>query len=275
MIMKRILILLSVLFLVCFCRDVSASPLLMVEAEGIVDGYVGENIGSKIAELRLTDENYRFEVEEDEEITEWFTNIPDGLEVYVLRKGDQRIQVSFEGTPKEESDELMQVKVPDGYIIDLNSDDSIGDLMNVADEKAKYEIKTRVPSAEYEKEAIVSGYVGEQLIPQRVYIRLHHTTAEASMMHHLFETHNGLIPEVIEILPENVIVVEYTGIPLEEDDSLIHTVLLDEDLKCDQDLIVTDREDVRFAIRKKTIVIPDVPKIEIPEEHVIPITGIE
>ena len=275
MIMKRILILLSVLFLVCFCRDVSASPLLMVEAEGIVDGYVGENIGSKIAELRLTDENYRFEVEEDEEITEWFTNIPDGLEVYVLRKGDQRIQVSFEGTPKEESDELMQVKVPDGYIIDLNSDDSIGDLMNVADEKAKYEIKTRVPSAEYEKEAIVSGYVGEKLIPQRVYIRLHYTTAEASMMHHLFETHNGLIPEVIEILPENVIVVEYTGIPLEEDESLIHTVLLDEDLKCDQDLIVTDREDVRFAIRKKTIVIPDVPKIEIPEEHVIPITGIE
>ena len=275
MIMKRILILLFVFSLVCFCKDVSASPLLMVEAEGIVDGYVGENIGSRIVELRLTDEDYRFEVENDEEISDWFTNIPSGLEAYVLRHEDQRMQVSFEGTPKVENNELISVRVPDGYIIDLNSDDSIGDLENVPDEKGKYEIAIRIPYAEYDREAIVSGYVNEQLIPQRVYIRLHHTTSEASMMHHLFEIHNGLIGEVVEILPENVIVVEYTGIPLEEDDSKIHTVLLDEDLKCDQDLIVPDREDVRFAIRKKIVVIPDLPKIEIPEVHVIPITGVE
>ena len=35
----------------------------MVEAEGIVDGYVGERIASKIIDLKLTDDNYYFEID--------------------------------------------------------------------------------------------------------------------------------------------------------------------------------------------------------------------
>ena len=272
--MKKMLILSILFFCTLLFQKIDASVLLMVEAEGIVDGYTGENIGSKSVELSLSEEGYRFEIENDEEITDWFTNIPEGLEAYAVRHDDRRILVSIEGTPLETSDEQIDVNVPDGCIIDENSEDSIGDLHNTPSGRAVYAIGVRVPYAEYDRPSTVAGTVGEQLVSQKVYIRLHHTTCEVSMTGHEFPAYNGLLPKVIEVLPENVIIVEYTGIPLEKDDSLIHTVLMDEDLKCDQDLSVPDREDVHFAIGKREEEIP----VIIPEktpEFVIPYTGIE
>ena len=274
--MKKTWFILSVLLLLFLSHEIKASPLVMVEAIGIVDGYVGESIGSKIVELRINDADYRFEAEEDEEITDWFGNIPTGLEAYVSAVNDTQLFVSFEGVPSEISDVYIQVTVPDGSIIDLNSGDPIGDLENTPSDQAVYQIGIREPLAVYDRESTVSGHVGEELGRQQVYIRLKDTTCEASMMHHGFPVHNGLIPKVIEILPENIIVVEYSGVPLEEDHSLIHTLLLNEDLKCDQDLEVADREDVRFDINVRSKEVPDDEEVgvEVPV-YVMPYTGVE
>ena len=111
-------------------------------------------------------------------------------------------------------------------------------------------------------------------MPQKVYVQLENTTCEASMMGHVFETYNGLTPRVIDILASNVIVIEYTGTPINRDSSLIHTLLLNEDLRCDGDLAVPDREDVRFDIAGKKEVPATVPVAE-ERPHVFPVTGVE
>ncbi len=270
--MKRMILFLFGLLLLS-ARMVEASPLLMVDAEGIVDGYVGENIGSRIVELRLSDRNYRFEVEDDEDISGWFANIPEGLEAYIVGHTEGNIHVSFEGTPLEASEEFIEVTVPDGFIIDKNADDSIGNLSNTPSEKAMYQIRVKTPLAYYERESIVKGKVGKQLTPQKVYVQLENTTCEASMMGHVFESHNGLTPKVVDILSSNVVVIEYTGTPLKKDRSLIHTILLNEDLRCDTDLIVPDRQDVRFDITEEEET--PVPPIIEEKPHVFPVTGIE
>ena len=270
-------------FLLTF-RIIHASPLIMVEAEGIVDGYVGESIGSKPVVLSLNDPDYYFEIEDYEDISDWFEDIPEGLEAYVSGHQDQEIYVSFEGTPEEEKDEFIKIRVPDGYIIDSNSDDSIGDLENTPSEKAVYLIEIREPLAYYDRESIISGIVGQELEEQFVWIKLENTTCEASMMGREFEPYNGLTGKVVEILPDNIVKVSYSGIPLEEDDSLIHTLLKDEDLKCDRDLKVPDREDVRYAIievkkeepvKEPEVVIPEPVDEEEIIPFVIPYTGIE
>ena len=272
--MKKTMILFLLFSLFLLFRSIDASVLLMVRAEGIVDGFVGESIGSKIVELTLSTRGYRFEVEDHEEITDWFENIPEGLEAYVNGHDDTGIRVSFEGTPSAELSDQIMVNVPDGYIIDLNSDDSIGDLHNTPDDDARYEIKVRQPSAVYDSPSIITGHVGEELEPQNVYIRLHDTTCEASMTGHEFEICNGMTGRVIEVRPDNVIVVEYTGVPEKEDDSLIHTILPDEDLKCDCDLIVPDQKDVRYDISLRAVGDEEDPVIEVRVSEV-PVTGIE
>ena len=255
--MNVLLTVLSVLLSVFSFIGISASPLIQLKAEGEVDGYVGEKIGEKTVVLRLSDPNYRFEVEDYEDIFDWFPGIPDGLEASVGTHGRSEVYVSFEGIPLEEKEEFIKVIVPDGYIIEENSSESIGDLENTPSEDAIYSIKRREPFAYYDREAIIKGNVGEAIETQYVYVQIENTTSEASMATHVFPEHNGLIPKVSEVLPDNVIVIEYNGIPLEEDGSLIHTLLLDEDLKCDRNLGVPDKEDVRFAIVKKE---------EVPEE---------
>ncbi len=270
MMKKRMILFLlfCVLFLV---HEIDASPLVMVEVKNDVEGYVGESIEAQIVELSLNDEEYRFEVDDYDDVTEWFDNIPSGLEAYVLSHEDQSIRVCFEGTPLEESSEMISVNVPDGSIIDEVSEDSIGDLCNIPSEDAMYRIVIRQPLAYYDREGIVKGTVGKKLEKQRIYVRLENTVCEASMMGHAFPEHNGLTGTVVGILPENVIVIEYEGTPLKKDKSLIHTVLSDEDLRCDMDLIVPDREDVRFRIGEEK-------KEEEVKESVIPViphTGID
>ena len=283
--MKKLIFLLLCLFILSSKNVIEASPLVMVEAEGIVDGYVGERIASKIIDLKLTDDNYYFEIDDYEEITDWFENIPEGLEAIVVGHIPTSIHVSFEGVPKEEKDEFIKVKVPDGHIIDSNSEDSIGDLENTPSEKAVYQITVKQPLAEYERESIVKGTVGETLKAQNVYVQLYNTTCEISMIGHEFPIHNGLTGKVKDILANNVIVIEYNGVPIETDQSLIHTLLLNADLKCDQDLPVADREDVRFDITEaeKPEPTPEPTPEPVPEKEVIiiekpyiqPVTGVE
>ena len=295
--MKKLMLIL--LFLTCLFsyKTIKASPLVMVEAKGNVEGYVGENIGSQVVILELTDRDYYFDIENFEDITDWFPNIPDGLEAIAVAHVSDNIHVSFEGVPTEGSDEFIRVAVPDGYIIDSNSGDGIGVLENTPSENAQFRIGVKEPLAVYEREAVITGIVGEQLEPQKVYVQLYNTTCEASMVGHVFPEHNGLTPVCLDVLSSNTLIIEYNGTPENEDQSLIHTTLLNEDLKCDLDLEVADREDVRFDIKpKQEPVEPEPeptpePQIEpepipqpspepIPEpapvkEFIIPFTGIE
>ncbi len=271
--MKRMILFLLCLLFLCE-KTIDAAPLLMVEAKGIVDGYVDEDIGSRIVELSLSDLNYCFEVENGEDISGWFPNIPLGLKAVVDGHDEGNILVSFEGTPLEASQEFIKVTVPDGCIIDKNAEDSIGDLSNTPSERAAYRIEVKMPFAIYERESTVKGKSGEELMPQKVYVQLENTTCQASMMGHVFETYNGLTPRVVDILENNVIVIEYTGTPLRRDSSLIHTSLRNEDLKCDTDLPVPDREDVRFAITEDEM-LPKFSAVSEEKSHIFPVTGVE
>ncbi|MBQ1483065.1 MAG: hypothetical protein IIZ28_05780 [Erysipelotrichaceae bacterium] len=297
--MKKLLIICICLLFFFSCKTVKASPLVTVEADGTVDGFVGEDIGSKIVVLKLTDPDYYFEVEKNDDISNWFPDIPEGLTAKVAAYVSDNIHVSFEGVPLQEKDEFIFVAVPDGSVIDSNSGDGIGVLENTPSENAEFKIAVKEPQAVYERQALITGTAGEAIEPQKVYVQLTDTTCEASMIGHVFPEHNGLTPVCIDVLSSNVLIIEYTGIPENEDRSLIHTLLLNEDLKCDLDLEVPDREDVRFDIGVKEApaepdpepepepVVPE-PVIEEPvteEEaplpdpgpaiHIIPVTGIE
>ena len=269
--MKKLLIIL--LFLTCLFsyKSVKASPLVMVEARGNVEGYVGESVGSQVVILELTDRDYYFDIENYEDITDWFPNIPQGLEAIAIDHVSDNIHVSFEGVPNEEKDEFIEVAVPDGYIVDSNSGDSIGVLENTPSENAQFKIGVKEPQAVYEREAVITGIAGEQLETQKVYVQLYNTTCEASMVGHVFPEHNGLTPVCIDVLSSNTLIIEYSGIPQAEDQSLIHTTLLNEDLKCDLDLEVADREDVRFDIKPKAEPVELEPEpIPVPEPEPIP-----
>ena len=104
---KLQLILLLGVLLSSLCVKIDASPLLMVDAEGIVDGYVNERISSRFVELTLNDDNYYFDVEDYEDISDWFTNMPEGLEAYVSGHEERIIHVEFEGLVKETHDEMI------------------------------------------------------------------------------------------------------------------------------------------------------------------------
>ncbi len=285
--MKKLLILCICLLFFLSYKTVKASPLVMVEAEGTVDGYVGEDIGSKIVVLKLTDQDYYFDVQKNEDISSWFPNIPEGLAAKVADYVSDNIHVSFEGVPSQEKDEFIEVAVPDGSIIDSNSGDGIGVLENSSSENAEFKIAVKEPQAVYERESLITGYAGEAIEPQRVYVQLTDTACEASMIGHVFPEHNGLTPVCVDVFSSNVMIIEYTGTPENEDRSLIHTLLLNGDLKCDRDLEVPDREDVRFDIGVKELPAEPEPEPEpviqepdpVPEPepvvHIIPVTGIE
>ena len=76
------MILMILFFLAIGIRPIYANADLMIDVEGIVDGYVNEEVKDKVVVLTLTDNNYIFDevyTSVGEDITEWFTNIPEGL----------------------------------------------------------------------------------------------------------------------------------------------------------------------------------------------------
>ena len=259
----------------------------MIEVEGIVDGYVKEEVKDKVLTLTLTDNNYIFDdvyTSEGEDITDWFTNIPEGLSAEVTSYSENSLGVTISGITDNECDLQIKVKVPDGPIVTKDYASSVDGLENVESDKAKYIIQKRIPSAEYTGPFTVSGYVKEDLEVQYVYIRLINTKATEAMLNAEIDLYNGLTGKVVEISDDQILKVEYTGNPVNEDHSLIDITLSKELVDCNLDLKVPNREDVKFDINPKTEpVIPDEPaKPEQKEEtkpvyvtHPIPQTGVE
>ncbi len=285
--MKKIMCLMILFFLAIGIRPIYANADLMIEVEGIVDGYVNEEVKDKVVVLTLTDNNYIFDevyTSVGEDITEWFTNIPEGLKAEVTSYSENSLGVTVSGTTAAECDLQIKVKVPDGPIVTKDYASSVEGLENVESDKAKYIIEKRIPSAEYTGPFTVSGYVKEDLEVQYVYIRLINTKATEAMLNAKIDLYNGLTGKVVEISEDQILKVEYTGNPENEDHSLIDITLSKELVTCNEDLKVPDREDVKFDINPKTEpVIPDEPVTpDTPSEpskpvytHPIPQTGVE
>ncbi len=290
--MKKFIVLAIVLLLAVVVKPVYANADLMIEAEGIVDGYVNEEITDKIVTLSLTDNNYIFDeafTSEGEDITEWFTNIPEGLTATISSYSENSLGVTINGTTGQECDLQIKVAVPDGPIVTKDYASSVDGLENIESDKAKYIIAKRIPSAEYTGPFTVSGFVKEDLEVQYIYIRLINTKATEKMLNSEIDLYNGLAGIVIEISEDQILKVKYAGNPENEDHSLIDITLSKDLVDCNEDLKVPDRDDVKFDINVKSEPEkpdePAVPEPIVPENkednkivyitHPIPQTGVE
>ena len=247
-------------------NPIHANVDLEIDVEGMVNGYVNEPINGKVVTITLTDDNYIFDssaVDVGDNITDWFiTSIPDGLTATVTDFSESVLQVSFEGIVTEEYNKQISVTVPDPVIIPNDGSESIGDLDNEPSDKAKFIIQKRVPSAEYTGPFTVSGIVKEDLEVQYVYIRLVNTKATENMMNAELDLYNRLHGKVVEVSSDQILKVEYTGVPENEDHSEIDITIPAALTECNEDLKVSNREDVIFDIN------PEQKESNTPEETV-------
>ena len=274
--MKKLILLLLFLVSVCLPSRISANVDVRIEVDRNVEGKTNTQLSNQFVNLELDDPDFSFNVEEDEDITSWFTNIPEGFVALAEEVDNEFIKVSFTGQTSEAKDEVILVTVPSGKISYMGSVIE-GQLSNDPDsEDSRYIITQQEIRAYYNQPSTISGYVGEQLEIQYVYIKLENDTFKETIIDSILSTYNGLTATVIDYDTDNIAKVEYTGIPLQEDDSLIHSILKNEHLNISEnDLTVPDREDVRFDIRKRSIT-PDQPDQDDHEPtYTIPYTGIE
>ncbi|MBQ1567551.1 MAG: hypothetical protein IIZ80_06650 [Erysipelotrichaceae bacterium] len=274
--MKKLILLLLFLVSVCLPSRISANVDVRIEVDRNVEGKTNTQLSNQFVNLELDDPDFSFNVEEDEDITSWFTNIPEGFTAVAEEVDNEFIKVSFTGQTSEAKDEVILVTVPSGKISYMGSVIE-GQLSNDPDsEDSRYIITEQEIRAYYNQPSTISGYVGEQLEIQYVYIKLENDTFKETIIDSILSTYNGLTATVIDYDTDNIAKVEYTGIPLQEDDSLIHSILKNEHLNISEnDLTVPDREDVRFDIRKRSIT-PDQLDQDDPEPtYTIPYTGIE
>ena len=295
--MKRIISMIIGLMMFTTVNPIHANVDLEIDVEGMVNGYVNEPINGKVVTITLTDDNYIFDssaVDVGDNITDWFiTSIPDGLTATVTDFSESVLQVSFEGIVTEEYNKQISVTVPDPVIIPNDGSESIGDLDNEPSDKAKFIIQKRVPSAEYTGPFTVSGIVKEDLEVQYVYIRLVNTKATENMMNAELDLYNRLHGKVVEVSSDQILKVEYTGVPENEDHSEIDITIPAALTECNEDLKVPNREDVIFDIdprqnesdtHEETVKVIVDKQIETAEkevvkyiyvQHSIPRTGVE
>lgn len=274
--MKKLIIFLLLLITMCLPMKISANVDVTIDVDRNVEGKTNTELSNQFVNLELDDPDFSFNVEENENITSWFTNIPEGFTATAEEVDNEFIKVRFTGQTSQATDETILVVVPSGKISYMGSVIE-GELSNDPDsEDSRYIITELEIKAYYGRPSTVSGYVGEQLEVQYVYIKLENDTFKETIIDSILSTYNGLTATVIDYDTNNVAKVKYTGTPLEEDDSLIHSILKKEDLNLsEEDLTVPDREDVRFDIRKRSIT-PDEPGQDDPEPaYTIPFTGIE
>jgi len=280
--MKKLATLIILLFLFIPIR-ILANVDVTIDVERNVEGKTYTQLTNQFVELELSDPDFSFNVEEGDDITNWFTNIPEGFTATAEEIDNEYIKVHFTGQTDEATDEVIMVSVPSGKISYMGSEIE-GILSNDPDsEDSRYIIDELEIKAYYDRPSTVSGYVGEELEVQYVYIKLENDTYKSDIISAILSVYNGLTATVIDYDSGNVAIVRYTGTPVQKDDSLIHSTLRKEHLNISQsDLAVPDREDVRFNIRERSV-IPDIPTPEdLPAQDVgdidaytIPHTGVE
>ena len=248
--------------------------------KGNVEGEAGVTIACQVLDISITSKNHDFLIDEGADVSSWFADLPSGLSGEVLSVNGNQIQVNVCGTPTQEKYEAIIVRVPDGVIVEKDTQISIGEISNLPDEDAWYHIVSLIPEARYDRPAVIEGCAGEELELQYVYIRLLNTYDEFPMWQEpLILQTNGLKAIVKDYdSEEKIMTVEFSGIPQAEDHSLIHMQVGQELITYDEDLVIADREDVRFDIG-----VCEVPMEEKEEEkeeksdppYLLPKTGVE
>lgn len=123
--MKKLIVLLILSLLTLCTINVFASGQDGVYVECIIDGneidgYVGEGIDTK-AYIEIVAGAYTFDTEsifEDDDVTEWFTNIPDGVSAYIADISESNIFIQFSGIPTVTSQDVATIYIPSMYIKD-------------------------------------------------------------------------------------------------------------------------------------------------------------
>lgn len=247
-----------------------------IDVDRDVQGFTNQDLSNQFVYLELDDPDFSFNVSEDENITDWFTNIPEGFTATVEEVDNEFLTVRFTGQTEDAVNEVIEVSVPSGKISYLDTPIE-GILSNdPGTEDSRYIIIDLEIKAYYNQPSTISGYVGEQLEVQYVYIKLENDTYTDAIINDVLSTYNGLTATVIAYDSDNVARVRYSGTPLQKDDSLIHSILKSQHLNIsEEDLTVPDREDVRFDIKEKSVT-PDTPAQDDGEiTYTIPYTGVE
>ena len=276
--MKKLLTFIILLLLSFQPFALKANVGVTIQVDKDVEGTTYTQLVNQFVDLILDDDLYSYDVSINDDISEWFTNIPEGLSATVSSVDDNYLTVEFTGMTTVPVEEIILVTVPSGKILDDYGDPVEGTLSNDPEtEDSKYIIDELPIRAYYNEPSTVSGYAGEQLTVQYVYIKLENDTYTDAIISDVLSIYNGLTATVISFDENNVAKVQYTGTPLQKDDSLIHSTLKKEHLTiCEEDLSVPDREDVRFDIRERPVT-PDEPGQDDEPSviYTIPFTGIE
>lgn len=290
--MKKIIIFVCICLCLCLgFRNVEASGLFDITVTQNVEGIVGANITSQ--EVMLTIDRpdvavFNSEME-GEDVTSWFTNIPEkcNYTAVISEVEDEICYVEFTGDINKAAEALqrdIQVTVSSSesepfvvfsYMndpIDPSTDYYDGDIVCI-NGGAKY-IITELFNIQYDGPYTVSGYVGEELTPQIVQVEITSNTDTfkvEEIVNKVLSTVNGLTATVTACPDNKHITITYTGTPIATSQELIHTTVLKDYMSWGvKDRIVPDREDVKFDIIDRTP--PTPPVIEIEDDDPIPYT---
>lgn len=274
--MKRIILLLfSCLLCANLCvNNIKAVASIDVTINNNITGKLGQTILDQFMEVDLyPDSECSFNVSEDDDITSWFTNIPNNLSAIVDSLEDNYMIVRFTGDidlNESVGNRLIELTIPSGYI--LFNDDTYDDDIVVDNNTYNYIIEDKGTFIlDYKDSYIIDGYVNEYLNKDIVICFKDNSLSESftpNIMEMVLSDHNGLKVSV-KSLANNELTINYSGYPTYEDHSLIHTLISkDYLLLSNEDYVIKDRTDVCFNIITREI------KQEPKQEYVIPTTGV-
>lgn len=286
--MKKIITLLCSLLCVFLCFGINAEGLVAISVTNHVSGYIGLKIEGQLVDIKLDpsapDASFT-DVEVDDDVTEWFTNIPKGLyaKVNEIINNDE-LKVEINGvvdSSETEGSTKIAITIPEGYIkYGLNVYPDA--LSNEPSNSAKYKLETFYPfEIQYYDSYVVEGEVGEELEPQDVVVEIVNCGSNGEDFDYenivglVLPTVNGLTPTVTDYDEVDLtITITYTGTPIKESHDLIHTTIPKEYMvNGTEDRIVPDRDDVLFNIVDNTPHVDPTPDTPSPK-FVMPSTGV-
>ena len=286
--MKKIIIILSVLLSLCSINVIHAiGDDCTLVLNNYVVGVRGSTIETQYVEITLDDPtqfffnlNVLYDMI-DEEVTDWFTNIPDkcNYTAFIDDVDENTLTIRFSGSIDLTASPLTQnisLELPsdEGYIL-LGSNPYENDCL-VDNTNAKY-VVLDVFNIEYRGPYVVKGTVNEDLETYIVEVEVIGDKFKSDSIGTILPTVNGLTPTITYVDEvNNYCTISYSGKPIDPSQDLIHTTIPKECLTYSTiDRLVPDRDDVKFNIVPKPT--PEVEPVVIPEEPItykIPVTGV-
>lgn len=148
--MKKLIVLLILSLIAISTINVFASGQDGIYVECIIEGneitgFKNEGIDEN-AYIEIVSGSYTFDTEsiyEDDDVTEWFGNIPEGVFAYIADISESNIIIKFTGTPTVTSNNVATIYIPSMYILDEVGpiSDDPEELTLVDNDCAKFNIK--------------------------------------------------------------------------------------------------------------------------------------